>query len=94
MKNLLSIEQLTGDEIKDLLALGHRSGVVQMNDYVFSTLNGFKCLFNDMFSCLSQNLNRYIIRNQIPFDQCTAEFIFCLRSSWETNLDFFKANIN
>ena len=35
-----------------------------------------------------------IIRNQIPFDQCTAEFIFCLRSSWETNLDFFKTNIN
>ncbi|MFR4223413.1 MAG: hypothetical protein ACLT38_07040 [Akkermansia sp.] len=26
MKNLLSIEQLTGDEIKDLLALGHRQG--------------------------------------------------------------------
>ena len=24
MKNLLSIEQLTGDEIKDLLALGHK----------------------------------------------------------------------
>lgn len=24
MNNLLSIEQLTGDEIRDLLALGHR----------------------------------------------------------------------
>lgn len=24
MKNLLSIEQLTGDEIRDLLALGHK----------------------------------------------------------------------
>ena len=65
-----------------------------MHDCLRRTFDRLKSLTDNVFSCLCQNLNRYIIRNQIPFDQCTAEFIFCLRSSWETNLDFFKTNIN
>ena len=62
-----------------------------MHNDILCTLNCLKCLLDNMLSCLCQNLNRHIIRNQILLDQCTAELVFCLRSCRETNLDFLEA---
>ena len=46
-----------------------------------------------MLSCLSQHLDRYILRDQILLDQRTEKLILCLRSSRKSNLDLFKTNL-
>ena len=77
---------------KDLFPLCNRSRVVQMYNGMLHTLERFKGLGNDMLSCLRQNLNGNIVRDQILFNQCAAKFIFCLRSSRKTNFNFFESN--
>ena len=64
-----------------------------MNHCMRRPLYCFKGTFDDMFSCLSQHLDRHIIRNHILFDQSTKELIFCLRRCRETNLDLFESHI-
>ena len=39
--------------------------------------DSFKSFADDMLSGLSQNLNSYILWNQILLDQGTQKFIFC-----------------
>ena len=63
-----------------------------MYDCFRRTFDSLESLTNNMFSCLSQYLNRYILRDQVLFDQSTQEFIFCFRSSRETYLDLFKTD--
>ena len=77
-----------------LFPLCHRSGVIQMDNRMLNTLQCFKGLCNDVFSCLRQNLNGDIIRNEILFNQSTAEFIFSFGGCRETNFNFLKANID
>ena len=60
---------------------------------MWSTLYSFKSFFDDMFSCLSQNLNRNVIRNHILLDQCSKKLILCLRCCRKSYLDHFKSNI-
>ena len=45
-----------------------------------------------MLSGLSQNLNSYILWDQILLDQGTQKFIFCFRSSRETYFNFFETD--
>ena len=64
-----------------------------MNDRFWGAFNSFKSLTDDMLSCLSQHLDRYILRDQILLDQRTEKLILCLRSSRKSNLDLFKTNL-
>ena len=57
------------------------------------TFQCFKCLADDMLSGLCQYLNGNIIRDQILFNECPKEMIFCLRCSREAYFDFFKTNL-
>ena len=57
-----------------------------------AAFNSFKGLTDDMLSCLSQHLDRYILRDQILLDQRTEKLILCLRSSRKSNLDLFKTD--
>ena len=70
------------------------SGVVEMDNNIFSATNCFESFTNKFFASLYQNLNGYIIRNVVAFNQGTQNFIFSFRSGRETNFDFFKTNIN
>ena len=64
-----------------------------MNDRFWGAFNSFKSLTDNMLSCLSQHLDRYILRDQILLDQRTEKLILCLRSSRKSNLDLFKTNL-
>ena len=78
---------------KYLFTLCNRCGVVQMNNCVRSTFYSLKCFFDNVLSCLSQNLNGNIIRNHIFLNQSTHKFVFSFRCSRETNFDFLESNI-
>ena len=80
--------------LEHLFPLCHRSGIIQMDNRMLNTLQCFKGLCNDVFSCLRQNLNGDIIRNEILFNQGAAEFIFSFGGCRKTNFDFLKANID
>lgn len=54
--------------------------------------DSFKSFADDMLSGLSQNLNSYILWDQILLNQGTQKFIFCFRSSRETYFNFFKTD--
>ena len=47
-----------------------------------------------MLSRLGQNLNGYVIRDQILLDQGAKEFVLGLRCCREADLDLFKTNLN
>lgn len=64
-----------------------------MNDRFWGAFNSFKSLTDNMLSCLSQHLDRYILRDQILLDQRTEKLILCLRSSRKSNLNLFKTDL-
>ena len=47
-----------------------------------------------MLSRLGQNLNGYVIRDQILLDQGAKEFVLGLRCCREADLDLFETNLN
>ena len=47
-----------------------------------------------MLSRLGQNLNGYVIRDQIMLDQGAKEFVLGLRCCREADLDLFETNLN
>ena len=51
-----------------LLALCKTCGVVQVHHCAFDALQSFEGFFDDVVSGLSQNLNGYIVWNQIFID--------------------------
>ena len=63
-----------------------------MNNCVRSTVNGFKCFLYNVFSCLSKNLNRNIIRNKFSVNKCSKKLILCLRCSRKTYFNFLKSD--
>ena len=63
-----------------------------MNDGVFGTGKCFKGFGDDVFTRLGEHLDGDIVRNQIPFDEGTAEFVFSLAGGREADLDFLKAD--
>ena len=65
-----------------------------MYDRMRRALHSFKCSFDNMFSRLSKNLDRNVIRNHILLDQCSDKLIFCLRRRRKTNFDHLKTNVN
>ena len=60
---------------KDHLPLQSRSGVIKMDNDIFGTVNGLKGLFDEMRSCLHQNLNPYIVRDMAAVDELAQNFI-------------------
>ena len=76
-----------------LFPLCHGSGIIEVHNGMFYTLQGFKCLGNDVFPCLCQYLNGDIVRNHIVFNQSTAEFVFGFRSSRKADLDLLEADL-
>ena len=57
------------------------------------TLNSFKCLLNNMLSCLSQYLNGHIIWDHILLNQRSHELVLGIGCCRESNLDLFKSDI-
>ncbi len=63
-----------------------------MYNCLWCAFDSFKSFADDMLSGLSQNLNSYILWDQILLDQGTQKFIFCFRSSRETYFNFFETD--
>ena len=80
--------------LKHLFPLCHGGGVIQVDDGMLCALQGFKGLGDDVFPCLRQHLNRYIVRNQILFDQRPAELVFRFGCSRKADLDFLESDLH
>ena len=63
-----------------------------MNDGVFGTGKGFKGFGNNVFARLGKNLDGDIVRDKIPFDKGTAEFVFGFAGGRKADLDLLKAD--
>ena len=79
---------------ENLLALRKTGGVVQMNDSVLAAFQCVESFLDNVLAALSQNLNGDVVGNHILLDKRTAEFIFRLRGSRESDFDFLKADID
>ena len=75
------------------LTLQGGSGVVEMDNNVFSAADCFKGFTDKFFAGLHQNLNGNVVRNVVTFNQGTQNFVFSFRSGREAYFNFFKANV-
>ena len=79
---------------KDFLALNNGSRVVDMKNRFLCSLQGFESSLNQCRSCLSENLNSYVIWNFVLFNKTANKIEVRLRSSRKTDLNLLKANGN
>ena len=60
-------------EAKDDPTLQNRRGVIEMHDGVAGPVNRFIRTANQVFPALRQHLDRYVLRNEVFFDDVTNE---------------------
>ena len=65
-----------------------------MDNRIFDAFQCIKCLSDNVFARLRQNLYRNVIRDEIIVDKAAEELILCLRSCRETDFDFLKAHFD
>ena len=78
--------------VKDLFALRHGCGVIEMHDRLGSALDRFERLADDVLPCLCEDLDRHIIGDHISLNEGTQKVILCFRCSGETHFDLFEAD--
>ncbi len=79
---------------KDLLALCHRSRVVEMDHRVRRSFDSLKGFLDNVLSCLCQHLYRHIVGYHLPLDQSAHKLILRLRCRRKTYLDFLESNLH
>lgn len=62
--------------MEDLLPLRDARRIVDVDDGAFDAFQGFKSLFDDVFPCLGEDLDRHIVRDEIMVNQIAEEVIF------------------
>ena len=65
-----------------------------MYDYIFGSLYCLKGFLDNMFSGLSQHLDRHVVRDQVLFNQGTEEGIFRFGSGRKSYLNLLKSNLH
>ena len=79
---------------ENLGALSVGSGIVQMDDRFLDAAQRLKRLADDVFSRLGQNLDRYVVRDQVLLDQRPQKFVFGLACGGEADFDLLKADLD
>ena len=79
---------------KDLLALCHRSRIVNVDDCIFRAVQCLKSFLYDMFPRLRQDLNRHVVGNQIIFYQLAKECIFGIAGGGEAHFYFLESDFD
>ena len=77
---------------EDLLTLGHRGGVVQVDNGSLTALQGREGLADNVLSCLGEHLDGDVVRDQVLFDQGPQKDIFRFGGRREADFDFLKAH--
>ena len=65
-----------------------------MNDRLLGTLDRFVGALNEVLSCLSENLNNYIVWNEIFLDKFADKIKISLARTWKTYFDLFVAHLD
>ena len=65
-----------------------------MYDGMFGTSDAFKGASNQIFAALHENLDGYVARDQIIFDQVAAEIKISLAGGRKTDLNFLKTHFD
>ncbi len=77
-----------------LFALCNGRRVVNVNDHVLRALDRLERLFDNMFPCLGQYLNRHVVGNQIFFDERSDKLVLRIACGGKPDFDFFKTDFN
>ena len=77
-----------------LLSLRHGCGVVEVHYRVLCAVDGFKCLFDYVFSRLREHLYAHVVWYHVLLDERAAELILGLARRREAYLDLFKAYLH
>ncbi len=80
--------------VEDVLALGRRRGVVEVEDGVLCAAQGSDAADNELFSALAEDLNRDVMGDAVFLDETATEIEFDLGSGRETDLNFLEANFH
>ena len=63
-----------------------------MENSFFTAFKRFKSAFNQMFTCLTQNLESNIFRHVIFFNKAAHEIEFSIAGTRKSNFNFFKTD--
>ena len=77
---------------ENLLPLGHRGRVIEVDNGTGGTLAGLEGLADDVLPALGQHLDRHVLGDHVLLDQSPQEGVFRLRGGGESHLDLLEAH--